>query len=77
MSIQTCPKCGAREFTWAVANPNRVVQWHCSPCDYAATEDEAKRIDCQHCGSKVLKLLLTDEKSSYYFCLDCGKIDSA
>jgi DNA-directed RNA polymerase subunit RPC12/RpoP len=77
MSMQTCPKCEAREFTWSVEKPSQVVQWHCSHCGYSSIEDEAKRIDCQHCGSKVLKLLLTDEKSSYYYCLDCKKIDSA
>ena len=75
MSMQTCPKSGAREFTWAVAKPIRVVQWHCSHCGYSAIEDETKRIDCKHCGHEDLVLLFTDENSSYYYCLDCGKTD--
>jgi uncharacterized Zn finger protein len=77
MSMQTCPKCGSRTFIWAVVNPGRIVRWHCAACDYAAIEDEAKRIDCQDCGHEELKLLFTDESSSYYYCLDCGKIDAA
>jgi Zn finger protein HypA/HybF involved in hydrogenase expression len=73
MSVQHCPKCRSRAFTWSVDDEvERYTRWRCSSCSYEALEDESKERACHICGGG--DLWLSDDDRTYRFCLGCGRI---
>jgi DNA-directed RNA polymerase subunit RPC12/RpoP len=71
MSVQVCPKCRRRGFTWAVEDDG-VTRWYCSLCGFSAEEDEAKQIKCPRCDSGFAAWLAEDGES-YYWCFSCNQ----
>jgi hypothetical protein len=75
MSLQPCPNCGRRAFTWSLDDEvSPLTQWHGSLCRYRAEEDESRESGCQACGAQRSRLRLSDRNGTYWFCLSCQSL---
>ena len=74
MSLQICPKCKQKAFTWTMEDESDVITlWGCFECGYSAKEDETLERECPDCGQKTQSLLKDDEKE-YWWCSSCNRI---
>ena len=72
MSVQVCPRCSQRGFTWYLDDEvGPLTQWHCSLCGYHAQEDESLVSACPVCGQPGMRLRLSDARGEFWFCLSC------
>ena len=73
MSLQICPKCHQKLFTWFIDEEvSPFTIWGCS-CGYMAFEDEAFERKCSNCGRNT-ESKLKDEEKEYWWCASCNRI---
>ena len=71
MSLQICPKCKEKHFSWSIDKEvSEMTLWYCGCCKYSAKEDEAQETFCPKCGEKSY-MLLQDDSETYRYCHRC------
>jgi len=72
MSLQICPVCRVRSFTWVMVDQtlNSLTRWTCGVCYYSALEDESLERICKVCDTKS-EIFLMDDEIKYWWCSNC------
>jgi RNA polymerase subunit RPABC4/transcription elongation factor Spt4 len=69
MTIQICPHCKKRGFSWFLDEEvSKDTIWYCSECQYKVMEDEKLETTCPQCNSESL-IFLKEDNHSYQYCL--------
>ncbi len=76
MSLQVCPRCEKRAFTWFVDEErSQFTCWHCDKCGYETQEDESREMVCPHCGQQHGSSLVSDKEGFHRWCYRCHRFE--
>ena len=76
MTLQICPKCKKKGFTWTVDEEiSPLTIWDCVVCGYDAKEDESQETECPKCKQRTFSYMV-DGNGPYWWCCNCNYIQS-